>query len=180
MSKDAGISVRYAQSVVNLAQAQNTLEQIKRDAHLFKESCEHSRELRVFLQSPIIKRAKKAAVLESLFKAKVSKLMCGFIRLVCLKGRADFLYRISIQILHTYNEIKGVQSATLLTAVKVSDKDLVRFEQLVLKHTTQKTVSLTPKIVPELIGGFVLNIGDKQIDESIESKLKRLSVSFAG
>ena len=39
-------------------------------------------------------------------------------------------------------------------------------------------VELETKVDSELIGGFVLNVEDKQIDASVRSKLKMLGLKF--
>ena len=40
-------------------------------------------------------------------------------------------------------------------------------------------MEITEKVDAEMIGGFVLNVGDRQIDTSIKSKLKALKVKFS-
>jgi len=47
-----------------------------------------------------------------------------------------------------------------------------------VEQIAKKEVVLTEKIDSSLIGGFVLKIGDRQIDESISSKLSALRLKF--
>jgi F-type H+-transporting ATPase subunit delta len=42
-----------------------------------------------------------------------------------------------------------------------------------------KTVKLVEKINPDLIGGFILRVNDRQLDESLSSKLRELKAEFA-
>jgi F-type H+-transporting ATPase subunit delta len=49
-----------------------------------------------------------------------------------------------------------------------------------VKKLSDKTqVEVVQKVDSSLIGGFVLNVGDKQIDASIKTKLKTLKVKFS-
>jgi F-type H+-transporting ATPase subunit delta len=41
-----------------------------------------------------------------------------------------------------------------------------------------KTVQLVEKINPDLIGGYILKVNDRQLDESLSSKLRILKAEF--
>ena len=47
------------------------------------------------------------------------------------------------------------------------------------KYSDKKHIELVEIVDPDLIGGFVLNVGDRQVDASIKSKLKMLKVDFS-
>jgi len=49
----------------------------------------------------------------------------------------------------------------------------------VKKLSNKKEVELEEKVDKDLIGGFVLNVGDRQIDASVKSKLKTLKLKFS-
>jgi F-type H+-transporting ATPase subunit delta len=48
-----------------------------------------------------------------------------------------------------------------------------------VKDYTGKEVELIEQIDESLIGGFILKVGDQQIDDSIKRKLNDLKVSLA-
>jgi F-type H+-transporting ATPase subunit delta len=53
-----------------------------------------------------------------------------------------------------------------------------QFEKLVLNMTKGNQVELSTAIDESLIGGYVLQIGDRQIDDSVKSRLERLEEEF--
>lgn len=58
----------------------------------------------------------------------------------------------------------------------------IQFHALSLpwKRLSEKDkVELTEKIDKEMIGGFILNVGDRQIDASMKNKLQALKVKFS-
>jgi F-type H+-transporting ATPase subunit delta len=59
------------------------------------------------------------------------------------------------------------------------DKLRSEIEKLVREYSDKKQIELVEKVDPDLIGGFVLNVGDRQVDASIRSKLKTLKVNFS-
>jgi len=48
----------------------------------------------------------------------------------------------------------------------------------VVKQATKGEVILSAQVDPELIGGFILKVGDKQFDTSLSSKLNKLKKEF--
>jgi F-type H+-transporting ATPase subunit delta len=52
-------------------------------------------------------------------------------------------------------------------------------EAIVKKLSNKTQVELDQKVDKDLIGGFILNVGDRQIDASIKSKLKSLKIKFS-
>ena len=60
------IASRYAKSLIDLAQEKGKLEEVRNDVLLLNDSFKASRELRMFLKSPVIGPDKKLEVLLSL------------------------------------------------------------------------------------------------------------------
>ena len=80
---------RYATALLESADEQNSIENTLKDIHLIKETIEGSKELRIFLKSPVVKPADKRNALSSIFDGKVSKEVSQFIVLLTNKGRED-------------------------------------------------------------------------------------------
>ncbi|MGB0524580.1 MAG: ATP synthase F1 subunit delta [Flammeovirgaceae bacterium] len=172
------VSSRYAKSLIELAQEKNLLDQVKNDMVLFRDTCDQSRDLSLMLKSPIISHIKKAEILKSLFEGKVNELTFSFIDIVCKKTREFLLYPIAKQFLHQYNEVKGIQKATVIssTPLTVTAREAIN---KVVSEVTGKTVELEEKVDESLIGGYVLRVGDKQIDDSVKSRLKNLRAELS-
>ena len=73
---------------------------------------------------------------------------------------------------------KGIQKATVISAKALSTEARTKISALVAEKTN-KTVELTEQIDEDLIGGFILRIGDIQIDNSIESQLRKIKNSIS-
>ena len=80
--------------------------------------------------------------------------------------------------LSAYNTFKNVSKATVTTTTKLDPALKAEFEKMAKTLTSRESIELIEKIDKEMIGGFVLNVGDKQIDASIKNKLKSLKVKF--
>mgnify|MGYP001803084382 FL=1 len=79
--------------------------------------------------------------------------------------------------LELYNHLKGIVKATVTTAIELENSTIEDFKKLV-KQLSGYDVVLVQLVDPNVIGGFKLKIADKQIDETIQSKLKDLKLKF--
>lgn len=175
---DSRAASRYAKSLLGLAIEQNVLDQVHADMQLFSKVVEGTKELGFVLRNPIIKHDKKRDILEGIFKGKVHNLTMQIIDIITRKNREPLLPAIAKEFQNQYNEYKGVGKATVTTAVPLDAKLRGEIEKIVKDLSNKKSIDLQEKVDPSLIGGFVLNVGDRQIDASIKSKLKSLKVEF--
>lgn len=166
-------SVRYAKSVLDLAQEQNNLEKVKEDMLLFSKTIDENRELEVVLKNPIVPADKKRAILKALFEKRVQPLTYKAFELIISKSRESILDEIAIEFINEYNILKGIVVATVATPYVLDERQKKEISKIVADITGLK-VELVETIDASLIGGFVLKIGDKQIDESVKSKLAKI------
>jgi F-type H+-transporting ATPase subunit delta len=171
------VASRYAKSLIDLASEQNALERVKKDIELFLETCNASSQLRAILRNPIIGPDKKKNILESLFEGKLDEMILSFFRIVVRKGRSGILYATAREFINQYNTLKNIVKATVTSASPLSKENISHIENLV-REATQGKVVLTSLVDPELIGGFILKVDDKQFDASIASKLNKLRKEF--
>ncbi|MEH0157495.1 ATP synthase F1 subunit delta [Limibacter armeniacum] len=179
MSAESRVAVRYADALITLAQEQGTLERIKQDMEMIKATIKDSRDLKLFLRNPVAPLDKKAGVLNALFADKVDKVVTNFLKLVADKGRADVMEDIVDAVIAKYEKIKGIQTATVKTAFPIDEELRAAFTAKVKQISGKDSVELNEVIDKSLIGGYVLNVNDRQIDTSVASQLKQLKQSFA-
>lgn len=168
---------RYAKSLLDLAVEQKQLDAVYKDILLIRNTLESSHELKVFLKSPVVRVDKKLDVLKALFEKLVSQLTVKYLELVVNKMRSNILFEISIEFVNQYREFNGIATAVITSAVKLDDASRKKALEIV-KAYTKGEVELTEKVNPSLIGGFVLSVGDKQIDSSVSRQLLNLKKNF--
>ncbi len=176
---DLRVASRYVKSLLGLAVEQGVLEQVHQDMLLFSKVCDENHGFLSMLRSPVIRHEKKRDVLEKIFSVKVNKLTMSIIDILTRKNREPLLPVIAKEFHNAYNEYKGVGKAYITTTTPMDAQLRNEIESIVKKLSAKNTVELHEKVDSELIGGFVLNVGDQQIDASIRSKLKALSLRFS-
>lgn len=173
------VASRYAKSLLDLAEERGTLAAVKADMDLFSKTLEENRDLRLLLRNPIVKHDKKLAILRAIFGGKVSDLTEKFFTIVTQKNRESALEFIGSEFLSQYNQLRGVQTAEVTTASPLTPELRAEVEKLVRQQTGLQQVELTEKVDESLIGGFVLRVGDRQIDDSVRYRLRKLRSEFS-
>lgn len=172
------VAIRYAKSLIDLAEEQAALETVNKDMEFFLNTLKANPQLAAVLSNPIIYHDKKIKILDALFGGKVSKITIQFFNIMITKGRAEVLHAAANEFINLYDVKKNITKATVITATPLSEgnKKTIIAD---IEKTTKGAVKLTAKVDPALIGGFVLTVGDKQIDTSIAGNLARLKKDFA-
>ena len=173
---DSRAASRYVKSLLTLAVEKDALEAVHEDMLLFSRICESNRSLELMLRNPIIRHDKKRDILVKIFEGKVNPLTMD---ILTRKNREPLLPAIARGFHVAYNIHKGIGKATVTTAVPLDAALKAEFETIVKKISEKSKVELIEKIDKEMIGGFILDVGDRQLDASIKNKLKALKVKFS-
>lgn len=167
------VASRYAKSMLNLAIEQKLEDKVRDDMQLIADTCEENRPLVVILKNPVIKFDKKMNILRKLFEGKVNPLVIRFLELMSRKNRANLLPDIAKVWIDFYNEHKNIIKADITSAAPLTSEARKKVMDAVTAKTGKKVV-LEEKIDKDIIGGYILNIKDEQIDSSISGKLNAL------
>lgn len=166
-------ATRYAKSLMDLATEGNNLEAVKNDMKVIAKVCAENRDFMLFLKSPVIKTDKKIEVLKSVFEGKISALTLSFLNLIASKHREAFIPHIAEAFDEQYKESKNIFTAVVTSAKGLDATTRSKVMDLV-KAQLKGEVELVEKIDPATIGGFILKIGDRQIDRTVARQLSSL------
>ena len=176
---DFRVASRYAKSLLELAAEKGKLEEVHQDMLLFAQICDQNRDFKLMLRNPIVKHDKKRAILHEIFKKNVNALTLSIFDIITKKNREAILPSIAKEFHEQYNALKGVGVAMVTTAIPLDKKLKGEIEALVKKISSRDKVNIQEKVDEEIIGGYILKIGDRQIDDSLKSKLKALGLKFS-
>ncbi|MBA3664962.1 MAG: ATP synthase F1 subunit delta [Bacteroidetes bacterium] len=173
------VASRYAKSLIDLAIETKQLEEVKNDMRLIKKVCSQNPDFVTMLQSPVVKTDKKQAVFKAIFEGKISKITASFLDLIAVKRREGYTEAIAKAFDEQYKLHKHITTVIVTSAIKLDDKLKGQVLDLVRKNVTGE-IELVEKVDASLIGGFVLNIADTQVDQSVKRKLNDLRKTLSG
>jgi F-type H+-transporting ATPase subunit delta len=172
------LAARYAKSLIDLSVEKGQLEEVYTDMQWLQAVCKSNRDFTGLLSSPVITGDKKIKILEAVAGGKLSKLTTLFNTLLIHKGRESNLPEIAAAFITQYKEYKNIHTIKLTTASLASDDIKSAIIEQVKKTGGFDNVELEAKVDKNIIGGFVLQIGDKLIDASIAYDLKIIAKQF--
>jgi F-type H+-transporting ATPase subunit delta len=173
------IAGRYAKSLLEMAQEQKKLDRVVGDVEAFQRATQN-RDLFLLLKSPIVNADKKLSALKALFGGKFDELTMAFLRILVQKGREPFLPDITQEFMAQYKKLQNITTVKVTTAQPLSAAALQALKQKLEADVDIKSVELETAVDAELIGGFVLEMGDHIYDASVVHKLDNLKRQFTG
>lgn len=173
------VASRYAKSLLDLAIEKKQVDAVRKDMLVIDSVCRSNREFILLLQSPVVNTDKKISIINTLFDKKISSLSLNFLNLITSKRRESYISEISSSFDSQYKIYKNITSVKVESAVALDAKLKENILDLV-KKSVKGEIELIEKVTPSLIGGFILTINDKQIDQSVASKLNKLKKDFSG
>jgi len=174
---ESSIAVRYAKALFMLALEKNNLEQVREDMLLVQQVLIDNNRFELYLDSPVIQPSQKRELIKHVFQEHLNTITFNFLDLLIQNKRENYLGAIFRKFQSTYREYKGIQTATITSAVPMDQATREKFQQLI-SDTFHSAVELTVHSDENLIGGFILRVGDQQYDASVATGLKRMRRSL--
>lgn len=165
-------SIRYAKALLELATEKNCIDAVEKDLTQFLKSIQQSNDLRIFIDSPVIRNDKKVKVFDLVF-TDFNPMTIQFFRLVTKNGREHLLADIAKQFDQLLKIKRGIITGTLTSAKPLEAKTKAAILDKI-KGSFDGKLELEEAVNESLIGGFVIRIGDKQLDASVQSSLSKL------
>ncbi len=174
----ATVAARYAKSLLDLAKEQGITETMYTDMKFLKQTLAQNRQLALILKNPIVRAEKKNSVVKAVFGGRLNAVTMSFLQIIARKNREAIVDAIADEFIAQYDRMKGIERATVITNIPMTDTLRDKFRAMVTKTTGGKLVELEEKVDSKLIGGYVLRVGDQQIDGSIRNRLNELRLQF--
>lgn len=122
------------------------------------------------LQNPLVRKEEKESVIQALIPESMQKFMMLLCKHHCVNIHGD--------IFEAYESItlekKGCIKATLRYAMKLDTQDQRQIENMICEKYNKTGVKLELIEDPTLIGGMVLQVGEKEYDKSVKGTLEEL------
>jgi F-type H+-transporting ATPase subunit O len=172
-----GIEGRYATALYSAASKEKQLDAVEKDLISINGLLKKKGKFNDFLLNPSLNRTEKKLLLEkTLNEAKASKLTANLVGLLAENGRLNKLGGIA----NSYSQIMAAHRGEInceVTTAKPLDAALQQELDAALKAFVKsgQTIKVASKVDPSIMGGMIVSIGDKYVDMSTASKVKRFT-----
>ncbi|MDR2122063.1 MAG: ATP synthase F1 subunit delta [Flavobacteriaceae bacterium] len=166
------LAKRYASGLWDYALSTREYEAVVKEITSLIDLIEQSRDFQLFLKSPIVETPKKIQIAKEIFKS-FSPTVQHFIILILKHKREIELLEIAKQVLNLYDNYKGIQRVSIVSAIPLDKEVISQIIRSEPKINPEKAV-IENKVNEALIGGYILRLEDQQIDASVETKLNNI------
>lgn len=167
----------YAEALFDVAKDKGKLDAIRGELGQFVDAVDGNRELQVFFFSPYFSSAEKVAGLKRAVSDADAELL-NFLGLLIEKQRMPEIFRIRRQLDELWKQENRRIDVTVTSAVTLEPAVVEKVGEEIERQTGQK-VDLSSRVDAEILGGIVLQVGNKVLDASIRSRLEKLRKSVA-
>lgn len=175
---NAIVAYRYAKALIDLAIEQKVVKEVNEDMKFFAEICDENKEFQAVMANPIVRHDKKRTILKKIFENRVNPVTYSIFDVLTRKNRENLIYPISTEFQKLFVKLNNIEQASVTTVEPLTEIQKNEFIKIVGDASGMK-VELKEKIDKELIGGYVLRVGDTQIDTSIRKKINDLKLALA-
>ena len=151
-----------------MTQTANNYGEVLFELGIKKDTVEESK--RIFSLTEQLHKTLESPIIEKVFPKEIE----NFLKVVCDHEKMSYIDEIIEAYYKKYNEANNILTATLSYVVEPNENQLSQIKNYLAKKYNKETVELTMVEQPELIGGFVLKVGDIEEDNSIRGRLNRL------
>jgi F-type H+-transporting ATPase subunit delta len=166
---------RHAQAVFQLALERGELEKWLEDLKTIATTLSQP-QLMAILESPKVHPDEKMELIRRCLPG-VSQLALNLVYLLVARRRLRLIDQIVSEYQRLADAYQGLEHAEVITAIPLDEEDKKRLSER-LAELTGTRIMLSTKVNPNVIGGFVVRIGDRLIDGSTKSKLGSLRKSL--
>ena len=165
------VSNTYGQALFELAVEEGKEDLFLEEVGTLKEILSENPDFDRLMNHPKILKEEKLAVLNQVFRGRISDELAGFLHLIVSKDRYNEIDGILDYYIDEIKKLKGIGIAYVTTAVALSEAKQKEVEEKLLSTTSYKQMEMHFRVDEELIGGMIIRIGDRVVDSSIQTKL---------
>ncbi|WP_312090543.1 ATP synthase F1 subunit delta [Chryseobacterium sp.] len=171
------VAKRYAQGLLDFTKESGQTEAVFAEMKDVVKLMSESKDLNTFFMTPYIDAHKKTEVAKEIFKS-FSPVSQNLIKLIIKNGRESQLKNVAQQFINKVEDINGIQRITLTTATELSNENMEQILRSTNLVNQSATFDLKVNVNPEILGGYILRVGDQQVDASVKSKLNNIKKDF--
>jgi F-type H+-transporting ATPase subunit delta len=167
----------YAESLFDVAKDNGKLDEVHEQLGEIADALDSDRDLQVFFFSPYFSSAEKRDGIGKAVSGAEDELV-NFLELLAEKHRMPPLFRIRRRFDELWAKENERLSVTVTSAIDL-DESVIKEIGFEIERKTGKTIDLSSKVDDSIIGGLVLQVGNRVFDASIRHRLDKLRKEVA-
>ncbi len=132
-------------------------------------------ELGLVMLNPRFSKEEHSEIISNVFKGRIDDKLFSFLELLVNKGRYNYLEEILDYFVSRVKEHLRIGQASVTSAIEIDEEMKKRIKEKLLSTTDYKEIEIEYITDPSLIGGMVIRIKDRIVDNSVRTKIENIS-----
>jgi ATP synthase F1 delta subunit len=167
----------YARSLFEVAKEHDVLDRVHDELGQFAEALSDDRTLQVFLFSPYFSSNEKREGVKRIV-SDADERFVNFLELVAERHRMPALFRIKREFDALWADEHKLLPVTVTSAIELGEGLADEIGRRI-QEQTGRTVELSSKVDPDVLGGLMVQVGNMVLDDTVRNKLERLRKQVA-
>ncbi len=176
----SGVPGRYASALFELASDEKSTDVVGQQLQAFGAAIEASDDLKRLVRSPVFSSDDQLAAIEAVAAATGAKgAALNFLKLVARNRRLAALPDMIAAYATLLSQSKGETAGEVISAEPLTPAQLKDLKAA-LKSSLGREVALSTKVDSSILGGLIVKVGSRMMDNSLKTKLQNLKIAMKG
>ena len=162
----------YARALFEVAKEHGLLDQVRDDLNEFAQALSDTHQLAVFFFSPYFSTEEKKDGLKRAVTGAEPVFM-NFLEALIERHRMPAIFRIRDDYQELWEDERHLLPVEVTSAIELDNATVTEIGNRIGEQT-KRTVELSSKVDPDILGGIVLRVGNVILDASIRARLEQL------
>ncbi len=164
----------YAAAIFKVGQSSEQADLLAEEVRAFADLVKRDHDFQTFLDSPAVDTEARKRTIEKLFRGKFSDVLVDALQVLNRNERLGIIGGIAAATHQLHEESQGRVELHVHSAAPLSDPIRARLRERI-GQATGKQVDLLERVDSTLIGGVVVQLGDRKFDGSVRRKLRKIA-----
>ena len=176
----SGVPGRYASALFDLATEEKATDEVGRQLSRFGAAIDQSEDLKRLVRSPVFSAEDQIAALEGIAgQLGITGTALNFLKLAAKNRRLSALPEMIKAYATLLSQSRGEIAGEVTSAAPLTDQQLSDLKAA-LKSSLGRDVALTTRVDSSILGGLIVKVGSRMMDNSLKTKLQTLKIAMKG
>lgn len=173
------VSKVYGDALFSLALEENRLDEVWDEVKTLSAALRENKEFTDIMTHPDMSQEKGRVLLDEAFGGKLSDVMMGFLQVLVKKGRFAEVLSVLEHFEKETKEYKRIGVVYVTTPAELTGEQKSGIEEKLIQTSGYQSLEMNYTVDPSLLGGIRIRIGDRVVDNSIQTKLEEMTRSLS-
>ncbi len=173
------VSKVYGDALFSLAIEENKLDELWEEVKGLSAALEENRGFMDLLAHPEMTREKSLSLVDEAFRDKFSDTMMGFLQILVKKGRFGEILPVLEHFQREAKEYKKIGVVYVTTPTELTGEQKSSIVDKLTQTSGYESLEMNYIVDKDILGGIRIRIGDRVVDNSIQTKLEEMTRSLS-